>query len=301
MKKKPEFALQCILCILIICLLFTEFSISEVKNSSFDSLRAFTFLAHFQSLGPRIPGSDAHSRAVEFLSTELQANGWVVEIQSGSTNGHAYKNIVAIRGTMPIKLLLASHYDSRMTANHDPNPALHSFPVPGANDGGSSTAVLVELSRTLPREVSEDIGLVFFDIEDQGNIEGWDWILGSREFVSTNKNRPDLFVLLDMVGGYDQIIQPPVNSDRNIYLEIQSVAHKLSYEDHFVDPSAQGILDDHVPFLDAGVPSVDLIDIIDPRWHTTTDDIENVSLASLQRIGDTLTGWILSRDDKSGS
>jgi len=286
---------------LIFSLLFAALSISEVKYSAFDSFRAFSFLSKFQSFGPRIPGSIAHAKAVEFLSNELRSNGWIVEIQSGSTNGHPYENIVARRGTLPVKLLLASHYDSRMTANHDPNPALHTFPVPGANDGGSSTAVLAELSRTLPREVSEDIGLVFFDIEDQGNIEGWDWILGSREFVSSNKNRPDLLVLLDMVGGYDQVIQPPVNSDRKIYKEIQSVARKLAYEENFVDPSAQGILDDHVPFLDAGIPSVDLIDIIDPRWHTTTDDLENVSPGSLQRIGDTLTGWILSRKDKSGS
>jgi hypothetical protein len=95
-----------------------------------------------------------------------------------------------------------------------------------------------------------------------------------------------------MVGGHVQTIQPPVNSDKNMYREIQQAANRLGYGDHFLDPSSSGILDDHVPFLEAGVPSVDLIDIIDPNWHTISDDLENVNIVSLQRIGDTLTDWI---------
>ena len=103
-------------------------------------------------------------------------------------------------------------------------------------------------------------------------------------------------ILLDMGGGFDQKIIPPVNSDIDIYNEVQAVAADIGYSDNFLGPAKHGILDDHVPFLEIGIPSVDLIDIVDPRWHTTSDDLENVSLQSLQRIGDTLFLWILSHE-----
>ena len=109
------------------------------------------------------------------------------------------------------------------------------------------------------------------------------------------RNLPEKMILLDMVGGFDQTIIPPVNSDTNIYHEIQSSCRIAGIFRKFSNPSNSGILDDHVPFLETGVPAVDLIDIIDPRWHTTSDDLENVSLQSLQRIGDTLYFWIYSQ------
>jgi Zn-dependent M28 family amino/carboxypeptidase len=87
-----------------------------------------------------------------------------------------------------------------------------------------------------------------------------------------------------------------VNSDKDIYKEIQAVADNLGYAQSFEAQSNHAILDDHVPFLATGIPSLDLIDIIDPRWHTTSDDLENVSMKSLQRVGDTLFFWILSNE-----
>jgi Zn-dependent M28 family amino/carboxypeptidase len=153
----------------------------------------------------------------------------------------------------------------------------------------------MELARIIPPEKAENLGLVFFDIEDQGNIDGWEWILGSRAFVSSNHDLPEKMILLDMVAGHVQTIQPPVNSDKKIYQEIQSIANGLGYGANFLDPSLHGITDDHVPFLEAGIPSVDLIDIIDPNWHTTSDDLENVNLSSIQKAGETLFVWIMTR------
>jgi glutaminyl-peptide cyclotransferase len=266
-----------------------------IRKSDFNAENAFRVLAKLQSNGPRTPTSFSHDYSIQYISNQLNKNGWNVKVMSGTIQNHPVQNIIATRNENNISTILASHYDSRMVANKDPNPNLREFPVPGANDGGSSCAILLELARILKPSESSDIALVFFDAEDQGNLPGWDWILGSRLFVQQMEKSPSRMILLDMVGGFDQQIVPPVNSDKKIYQDIRSVAESLGYSDNFLESSNKGILDDHVPFYEAGVPAVDLIDIIDPRWHTTSDDIENVSLPSLQRVGDTLYFWILAQ------
>ncbi len=268
-------------------------------KTNFSGYNAFSLLAKLQSFGPRVPNSAAHAKAVDFIHQQLRIYGWKVEIQSSVVNSHPCHNIFAYRYGSHPEIVLASHFDSRLVADRDFDSRLTIKPVPGANDGGSSTVVLLELARTLPPERSNKIGLLFFDLEDQGEIPAFEWILGSRQFVEVNTWQPDILILLDMIGGHDQTIQPPENSDACIYRLIQSQAIDLGYGSHFINPSRYGIIDDHVPFLDAGVPSVDLIDIIDTFWHTTSDDLENVNYQSLQRMGDTLLSLLLSTSLKS--
>jgi glutaminyl-peptide cyclotransferase len=286
--------------VLLLCLFILFFAgslrMGQVTKSPFQAENAFRMLTKLQANGPRVPGTASHEIAVEYISNQLKSNGWQVRIQSGSLLDHPVHNIFATRDSGSISTILASHYDSRMFADKEPNSSLRVFPVPGANDGGSSTVVLLELSRILDPANSSDIAFVFFDSEDQGNISGWDWILGSRLFVKQMKKTPSKMILLDMVGGFDQKIIPPVNSDTDIYKEIRVIAKDLGYSENFLLPANHAILDDHVPFLEAGVPAVDLIDIIDSRWHTTSDDLENVSMQSLQRVGDTLYFWILAQE-----
>lgn len=158
-------------------------------NRSFDGLRAYSDVQTQVSFGPRISGTDAHAKAVEWIQEELVKVGWQVEIQESEALGHPIKNIVAKRNDASPRIILGAHYDTRMHADHDPNPENSLQPVPGANDGASGVAVLLELARTLP-ENTVDTWLVFFDAEDNGEIEGWDWILGSREFVKNNSLQP---------------------------------------------------------------------------------------------------------------
>jgi len=293
-KKKQSY--KALLLCSVILLFVGFFHLNPIPKSPFQAETAFRALAKLQENGPRTPKSISHVLSRKFISNFLTTNGWQVQIQSGNMLNHSVHNIIATRSSGHISTILASHYDSRLFANKDPYQNLRSLPVPGANDGGSSTAVLLELSRILAPSISSEIALVFFDTEDQGNISGWDWILGSRLFVHQLQQYPSKMILLDMVGGFDQKIIPPVNSDIDIYNEVQAVAADIGYSDNFLGPAKHGILDDHVPFLEIGIPSVDLIDIVDPRWHTTSDDLENVSLQSLQRIGDTLFLWILSHE-----
>ena len=111
-------------------------------------------------------------------------------------------------------MIIGAHYDSRLLADPDPDPSLRNQPVPGANDGASGVAVLLELARILPKNLDKTIWLVFFDAEDNGNIPGYDWIMGSRVFVQTLIDKPDEAIIIDMIGDADLNIYQEKNSDQ---------------------------------------------------------------------------------------
>src|SRR5690606_28367089 len=114
------------------------------------------------ALGSRTPGSAAHAQTVDWLLSTLQAAGWAAEVQETEWLGQPVRNVVASRGQGAPWLLLGAHYDSRLHADFDSDPAWHTQPVPGANDGASGVAVLLELARVLPKEHPGQISLVFF-------------------------------------------------------------------------------------------------------------------------------------------
>jgi Zn-dependent M28 family amino/carboxypeptidase len=221
----------------------------------------------------------------------LESASWVVEVQQAERMGHPIYNIIAKRTTESPQIILGAHYDTRMYADNDPTPGMQAVPVPGANDGASGVAVLLELARTLPEDVVPT-WLVFFDAEDNGNIEGWDWILGSRAFAEEIEVRPRAVVIVDMIGDADLNIYLEKNSDVAIRAEIWSTAAGLGYADKFINEEKFSMLDDHTPFLEAGIPAVDIIDFDYPYWHTTQDTPDKVSAESLKAVGDTLLKWI---------
>ena len=189
--------------------------------------------------------------------------------------------------------LLGAHYDSRMFADNDPDPANQTQPVPAANDGASGVAVLLELARTLPKD-TVPVWLVFFDAEDNGRIEGWDWILGSREFVKNNPIQPRAVVIVDMIGDADLNIYKEQNSNPAIdRMRSGKQPKSLGYGEKFIRQYKYSMLDDHTPFLEAGIPAVDIIDFDYPYWHTTQDTPDKVSAESLKAVGDTLLAWIV--------
>ena len=192
------------------------------------------------------------------------------------------------------QIILGAHYDTRMFADNDPDPAKRLDPVPGANDGASGVAVLLELARVLPKD-SVPVWLVFFDAEDNGRIEGWDWILGSQAFVDEMDFRPQAVVVVDMIGDADQNIYIERNSNPVLVKEIWDVASGLGYEQSFIPEAKYSMFDDHTPFLQAGIPAVDIIDFDYPYWHTTEDTADKVSAESLEVVGSTLQEWVAHR------
>lgn len=261
----------------------------------FEGARAYQDVNTQVGFGPRTPGSEAHASTVEYLVNELTAAGWQVEIQETESMGHPIRNIVAKRGWGLDWVILGAHYDTRMVADQDPFLSNQSLPVYGANDGASGVAVLLEIARVLPKSFGTRTWLVFFDAEDQGRIPGWDWILGSRAFVASLSGKPDAVVVVDMIGDADLNIYREQASDPALTSAIWQTAQDLGYQDTFIDETKYNILDDHVPFLETGIPAVDLIDFDYSYWHTLADTPDKVSPKSLEIVGNTLLTWMAWR------
>ena len=263
----------------------------EPSPVSFNGQRAFADVETQVAFGPRVPGLEGHAKIREWMRDELIKAGWQVEVQESEALGHPIHNIVAKRSDEPPQIILGAHYDSRIYADHDPDPSQHTNYVPGANDGASGVAVLLELARILPED-TPPIWLAFFDAEDNGNIEGWDWILGSREFVRNNPVQPEAVIIVDMIGDADLKIYKERNSNPALNDEIWQTAKNLGHESKFIPEYRHSMLDDHTPFVQAGIPAIDIIDFDYPYWHTTQDTPDKVSAESLQTVGETLQVWI---------
>jgi len=261
---------------------------------NFDGERAFKDVQYQVSLGPRIPGTPGQEQILKWLDEELSKNKWEVELQGHEIGGKTITNLVASRGEDGKYILLGAHYDTRIYADQDPDPSLRRSPVPGANDGGSGVAVLLEMARILPNDLPMPVQIVFFDAEDNGGIEDWDWILGSRAFVQHMVFHPEAAIIVDMVGDADLKLYKEHNSNVDLMEQIWEQARLLGYDEVFLPGYKFSVLDDHTPFIEAGIPAVDIIDLDYPYWHTTEDTADKVSVESLQIVGDTLLAWILS-------
>lgn len=261
----------------------------------FDGQRALRDVVSQVELGPRVPESVPHRKIIAWIQQELAQNGWTAEVQTGSMLSHPIQNIIAKRGSGSPWIILGAHFDTRMKADQDPNPAMRSQPVPGANDGASGVAVLLELARVLPPDLKSQVWLVFFDAEDQGDLTGWDWILGSRFFASQLTSKPDAVVIVDMIGDANLNIYQERSSSQELVQSIWAAAAATGYQKEFIPQPRYTMTDDHTPFLQHGIPAVDLIDFDYPYWHTAQDTPDKVSAESLKAVGETLIQWINTR------
>ncbi len=275
----------------------------------FDGTRAYQQLVRQCEFGPRVPGSHAHRACGDFLVSELQKYADRVQEQRfeytdrhDSSKVYPARNIVASFNLAPEKghrILLCAHWDSRPFADRDANPANRTRPVPGANDGASGVAVLLEMARILhahPLRFGVDIAL--FDLEDLGDpgaaLESDTlnpFCLGSQYFVEhLGDYRPAWGVLLDMVGDRDLTIKQEGYSRARAAFLVDRIwrAARRAKTRALIDRPGDAILDDHVPFLQKGIQVVNLIDFEYPYWHTVEDTPDKCSAESLQQIGDVL-------------
>jgi glutaminyl-peptide cyclotransferase len=237
--------------------------------ASFDGNRAYQHVENQVALGPRFMGSHGHADVIQYIISSLNTTGWEVEIQQISKSGIEIQNIIASRGDSDPQVIIGAHYDTRQFADQD-------------SDAGRPTS-------------SQGVELVFFDAEDQGGINGQDWILGSTAFVGElppEQVKPKAVIVVDMVGDAEQQLYFEKSSDATLRGQIWAAAIALGYIDRFIPTEKYNILDDHTPFLQAGIPAVDIIDFDYPAWHTTEDIPSKVSPQSLEAVGATILEWL---------
>lgn len=258
---------------------------ARTPDDTFDGDRALEHVRQQMAFGPRPAGSEALRMTADYITAYLADLGWETEVRPFTYMGTEGRNLVAKLGAPggPVRMF-GAHYDTRRRADQDPTSPEES--VPGANDGASGVAVLLELARVGDvSRVDGQIWLVFFDAEDNGHLDGWEYIAGSRIFVSEMDVTPEFLVLVDMIGDADQNIYYEHTSDPALRERLWAIAADLGYEGAFIPELRHSMLDDHTPFLEAGIPAVDIIDFDYPYWHTTEDTLDKVSAASLERVG----------------
>lgn len=252
----------------------------------------FAHLVAQVECGPRTPRGPGIECCRRYLLEHLRRATPRVGTQSfairdpyGADSLHFTNIVVNFYPERAYRIVLGAHYDTRPWADRD-SGAARDQPVPGANDGASGVAVLLEVAATLARwDPGIGVDLVFFDGEDYGKEGELDYYcMGSKHFVRTMGDyRPRAMILLDMVGDRDLRVPVEANSQRHAPQVVDALfgaAADLGIRS-FVRTPGPALYDDHYPFLQAGIPAVDLIDFDYPAWHTTRDRPEACSAASV--------------------
>jgi Zn-dependent M28 family amino/carboxypeptidase len=270
----------------------------------FDADRAWAHLVKQVDYGPRVPGSAARDSVAHYLTRTLVVCGGEVSTQRFEVADPYADRVIPMINVIANfyperdkRVMLAAHYDSRPRADEEDSDSLKALPVPGANDGASGVAVLLEIARLIgSNDPGLGVDLLFFDGEDYGQKSDLDYyLLGSNYFVATRPDfRPVCGVLLDMVAGKGSIIAREAYS-RTHAPELTDTlfarAERLSLE-FFRPMDAGAIYDDHVPFLRAGIPVVDLFGYEYAWWHTVDDVPDNCSRDRLGQVGTLMVDFL---------
>ena len=279
---------------------------------------AYAFVAKQTAFGPRVPNTDAHKKAGEYLVNKLAEYAdtvFVQEFKSRAFDGTVLngKNIIGSFNLEKKKrVFLSAHWDSRPFADHDPDEANHHTAIDGANDGASGVGVLIELARLMQAQKPEiGVDIILFDLEDYGtpdfaprkyNSEET-WALGSQ-YWSLNPHQMDYTarygILLDMVGAKNAVFRMESFSmlyAPHIVKKVWKIAANAGYGDYFLLENGSQVLDDHY-FVnrDANIPTIDIIQHnpnssygFYEHWHTLKDNIENIDKETLKAVGQVVT------------
>ena len=272
-------------------------------QTRFDSARAWEHLRQQVAIGPRPAGSAALLACRRYIVAQLKAAGITSREQpftaTTPTGRVLMANVVAtIPGRRPERIVLATHYDTKL---------FREFRFVGASDGASSTAAVLELARVLKGRQNEfTIELLFLDGEEAVvEWSGNDHTYGSQYYVDAAKKNGTLgglkaLILLDMIGDRNLTIRRDSNSTPWLTDIVWASAARLGHRETFLS-AEMAIEDDHLPFVQAGVPSVDIIDLEYASWHTAQDDLDHVSAGSLQTVGDVVLDALPAIEKRLGT
>jgi glutaminyl-peptide cyclotransferase len=275
--------------ILAIVGLLASAAVSAQSPAAFDSSKAWEHLRQQVAIGPRPSGSAGNQQNRDYITKTLAAIGlktteqaWTATTPLGPIK---MVNLIAtIPGQRAERIVLASHFDTKL---------FREFRFVGASDGASSTAALLELARVLKArpQLPFTIELLFFDGEEAtGEWKDPDNTYGSRHYVEVARKAGTLkslraLILLDMIGDRQLNIRREAQSTPWLTDIIWNTAKRLGHQASFI-AEEMPVEDDHIHFLKAGVPAVDIIDLDYPAWHTAQDTLDNVAARSLQIVGD---------------
>lgn len=295
MTRRPS--LVVIACGLVAAVLTSPAVAGQVPDFSGEA--AYQHVRAQVGFGPRFVGSEGHARQREWMIAHLRERADTIVLQrfthrfrDGETR--ELTNIIArFRPDTAERVLLLTHWDTRSVADEERDRSRRRRPIPGANDGASGTAVLLELADVLSRHAPPlGVDLLFIDGEDYGP---GDMFLGAEHFadnLSSASERPRYGILLDMVGDSDPWFPMEENSRRyapDLLRRVWDTAERLGYGNMFVREEVPAVIDDHVPLNEAGLPTIDIIDPDygpDSRyWHTLDDDLPNTSPRGLEAVG----------------
>jgi glutaminyl-peptide cyclotransferase len=277
---------------LVLFLLFAPSVIRAAEPKIWEEFSGEKALTHVQRLvdfGPRPSGSDAIEKSRHYIEDQLRRFGWQVTRQAFTDDTPRGKiqfvNLIAqfpSPGNAAPLFLLCSHYDTK---------TFDAIKFVGANDGGSSTGLLLELARViaLHPNLAAKIELVFFDGEEAyDHFSETDGLYGSRYFArqlqGTRAKRFRGGILFDMVGDTSLDVTLPADSPPEIARDIFAAAEALKLRSYFTYLDRE-MIDDHSPLNAIGIPTIDVIDFDYSWWHTVGDTIDKISAQSLQIVG----------------
>jgi len=278
-------------------------------SPTFDGAAALELVRTQVGFGPRIPGTTGHDRQLAWMVERLRSSSAYVSVDTFpavTSKGDSLTlfNVLArFEADRERRILLLAHWDTRPVSDRAPDPEQRATPVPGANDGASGTAVLLGVAELLAAvEPPLGVDLLFVDGEDFGpDVE--DMLFGSRRYAESlpEAGRPIYGLLLDMVGDADASFPVEEISEQfasPVVRKVWRAAERLGYQDFFPPTAGQRLWDDHVPLIEAGLPTANLVDFSygpgNSYWHTPLDTPERLSAATLAMVGQVVTELIYS-------
>ena len=279
----------------------------RVDRPAFDATRAFQDLLAQVAFGPRVPGMEGHARQLAWMVeqlSELADTVFLDEFEHVTRDGDSLSltNVIARFGLdSDRRLLLLTHWDTRPKADQSRDDEDREKPVPGANDGASGTAVLLELARMFAEQAPPGgVDLLFSDGEDYGPTTA-DMFLGAAHYATGrgSDNPPDFAVLLDLVGDADPrfpVEAYSLEAAPQLVQRVWGIAADLGYRRYFPLDETARVVDDHLKLNDAGIPTIDVIDFDygsrNGLWHTPDDTPENTSAQTLFMVGDVVAEFV---------
>lgn len=307
MQHKPfNIAIAILLFSMFSCGLANREEKSTISTSTpvFNEETAYGYITDQLKFGPRIPETKSHKLCQNFIQRHFMNNGFRVKSEKAiKQGGNGLLTITNIMASYQVenpkkRILLATHYDTRYLSN-DSIPE----PVPGANDGGSGTSVLMEIANVLKKDsLNYDVDFVFFDGQDQGNDSyPKTWNLGAQKWAKSNKSSYDYGIVIDMVGAKDaKFVKEKFSSYfcEDLQNKVWDIGQELNYGEFFPkDNKVEQLINDHYFINNYSKSKVPTLLITDfraeessyfPQWHTKNDVLNHIHKPTLKAVGQTL-------------